>query len=97
MNPHIDELVFDPKKDDEVVVCYDGKWGRRVKGTVLQRRGFAIQVRFKEYAEDNILTAWFVRTSPHSFGAFVKVENSLMKMAFGCKGDWYSVYEGGKQ
>jgi len=64
-----------------------------VKGTVLQHRGFAILVEFNEWAEENNkVKAWFVRTSPRSFSAFVKVENSLMKMMWGLKGDYYCAF-----
>jgi hypothetical protein len=86
--------MFNPKKGEEVYVCYDGKWGRKVTGTVVCRRGFAIKVKFNEWAEPtNEIISWFVRTSDTSFGAFVKVNESLMKMMFGTKGDWYSVYD----
>jgi len=83
--------MFDPKKGDFVSVCYDAKWGRARRGKVIQRRGFAILVEFPEYNK-NVVTAWFVRTSSDSFGAFVKVEESLMRAMFGLKGDWYSVF-----
>lgn len=82
---------LNPKKGDLVSVCYDGKWGRAAIGKVLQRRGFAIQVEFPEYAEEEWLTAWFVRTSPTSFGAFADVKKSIMRSLYGLKGDWYTV------
>jgi hypothetical protein len=83
---------LNPKKGDLVSVCYDGKWGRAVIGKVIQKRGFAIQVEFSEYAnEKHIVKAWFVRTSNKSFSAFVKVENSIMKTLFNLPGDYYKV------
>ncbi len=82
---------LNPKKGDLVSVCYDSKWGRAKIGKVLQRRGFAIQVEFEEYASNNTLVAWFVRTSPTSFASFVKVKKSLMAYLFGLPGDYYAV------
>ena len=85
--------MFDPKKQDSVFVCYDGKWSRRMVGLVHKRRGFALQVEFPTYAEKNMVINWFVRTSPNSFGGYVRLHNSLMKKMFGLPGDWYSVFD----
>lgn len=90
------------KRGDFVAVCYDGKWGRRVKGQVIAtRKGSRVLVRFPEYANDtNILEHWFpVRKLKTKFGGprknyagFVQVEKSIMRNMFGMPGDWYSVW-----
>lgn len=90
------------KRGDFVAVCYDGKWGRRVKGEVIAtRNGSRVLVRFPEYAnEDNIIEHWFrVRNLKTKWGGprknyagFVQVEKSIMRGLFGLPGDWYSVY-----
>ena len=85
--------VFDPKKGDTVAVCYDGKLGRYVKGKVLKRRGFAVLVKFDEWAGDTKnIEKWFVRITDWSFGGWVDVDKSLMRGFLGCPGDWYGVY-----
>ena len=86
--------MFDPKNGDTVIVCYDGKLGRAVAGTVKARRGFALSVEFVQWAEPQTkpVTNWFVRTSPESFGGFLRVKDSLMRMLVGTPGDWYSVF-----
>lgn len=90
------------KRGDRVYVCYDGKWGRRVVGEVLATKQTSrVQVKFQEYASDRQLTHWFRRRSrpkryggrPHYYGGFVPVEDSLMRMAYGLPGDWYSVFK----
>lgn len=90
------ENKFNPVKGETVSVCYDGKSGRAVDGVVLQRRGFALQVRFKEWTNPNgkAHDSWFVRTRPNSFGGYLRTKDSLMNMMFGkeCPGDWYSVF-----
>lgn len=48
------------KRGDIVAVCYDGKWGRRVRGEVLATRQCSrILVRFESYAESAIVEHWF--------------------------------------
>ncbi len=87
-------MKFDPKQGDRVRVCYDGKRGRAVPGVVIKRRGFAVQVEFREWAEDNPpVTCWFTRQNDLAFGGYFRCPDSLMKMAFGTPGDWYSVFE----
>ena len=90
------------KRGDHVAVCYDGKWGRRVKGEVIAtRKGSRILVRFPEWAnEENIIEHWFpVRKLGSKWGGprknyagFVQVEKSIMRGLFGMPGDWYSVW-----
>jgi hypothetical protein len=91
------------KRGDVVAVCYDGKWGRRVKGEVIATcKGYKILVRFPEWGEEhNIIEHWF-KVRRHEikyggarkyFGGFVPVEKSLMKMLFNLPGDWYAVYK----
>jgi hypothetical protein len=90
-------MTFDPKAGDIVRVCYDGKHGRCSEGKVLKRRGFAIQVEFLEWLEKEKppVTCWFIRRTEYSFGGYLRVKDSLMKMAFGVPGDWYSVFDKG--
>ena len=68
---------FNPKKNDIVYVCYDGKLGRKVEGVVLINRGFAIKVRFKLWVEKEIVEQWFVRVSDEAYGAYVRQEGSI--------------------
>jgi len=85
---------FNPKEGDLVRVCYDGKSGRAVVGKILKRRGFAIQVEFKDWVEQEPSTNWFIRISQWAFGGHLRSKHSLMNKLFGksCPGDWYSVY-----
>lgn len=87
--------MFEPKKNDVVNVCYDGKLGRKVEGKVISRKGFAVLVEFIEWASDSHkkVQNWFVRTSPDSFGGYLRVPDSFMKTLVGTPGDWYSVYD----
>ncbi len=88
---------------DEVAVCYDGKWGRRVKGRVLcGKKGTMILVEFQQRGEETILQHWFRRRrggkntlggKQYYFGGFVPVDGSLMRSLFGTPGDWYSVWK----
>lgn len=90
------------KRGDSVAVCYDGKWGRRVKGEVLATdRGHKILVRFPEYAnEDNIIEHWFKVRRLHTkyggrrknYAGYVNVDKSIMRGLFGMPGDWYCVW-----
>ena len=90
------------KRGDIVAVCYDGKWGRRVKGEVIAtRKGSRILVRFPEWAnEDNIIEHWFKVRRLHTkfggprknYGGFVNVDKSIMRGLFGMPGDWYCVW-----
>ena len=94
MNDKEPKMKFHPKKDDTVLVCYDGKLRRGTEGTVLISRGFAIKVRFKLYAEDNIVENWFVRISDEVYGGYVRqAEISFMRCVLGLPGDWYLVCE----
>ena len=90
------------KRGDQVSVCYDGKWGRRVEGTVLATdRGGRILVRFVPWASDleNPVDHWFhVRRRSTRYGGprkyfagFVPVQDSLMRNLYGTHGDWYEV------
>lgn len=87
--------MFNPKKGQIVKVCYDGKICRAVKGEILQRRGFVIQVKFKRWNEDTEVTMWFKRITNKSFGGYLRTSDSLMNILFDdkCPGDWYSVYK----
>ena len=88
-------IRFNPKINDEVRVCYDGKISRCVCGLVIDVGYNKIKVRFSEWAGDKDIKIewWFKRINEYKFGGFVKVKDSLMKMMFGCEGDWYSVYQ----
>lgn len=90
------------KRGDQVSVCYDGKWGRRVDGTVLATdRGGRILVRFIPWANDieTPVEHWFRlrrRSTRYGgprkyFAGFVPAQDSLMRNLFGAHGDWYEV------
>lgn len=92
------------KRGDKVAVCYDGKWGRRVPGTVLAtKNGYRILVEFNEYACDEgdaPVQHWFRVRAPERrwgqakmFAGYVKVKRSLMQGLFGVPGDYYTVYK----
>lgn len=88
-------MNWNPSIGEQVWVCYDGKYGRRVDGTVLKNRGIAIEVEFKEWAKPNdpLIRSWFIRRGDmeNTYAAWVKVKNSLMQKLFGAKGDYYCV------
>jgi hypothetical protein len=86
------KITWHPEPNNTVRVCYDGKHGRCEVGAIIAVAGNSIRVRFIEWGNDNQLIAWFNRTNSQSFGAFVKVDVSVMDMMFKCGGDWYSVY-----
>lgn len=47
------------KRNQEVAVCHDGKWSRRVKGTVIAtRNGHHIKVRFSHPEIDTTVEFW---------------------------------------
>lgn len=92
-----------PRVGGRAYVYYDGKVGREVEAEIVAVRGFALQLRFKAYAGDAVLTAWFVRRRPSpedrrlrfdpGYGAYVRHPNALMPRLFRrVKGDWYSAY-----
>lgn len=82
-----------PKVGDSVWCCYDGKFSRRIKGSVVKVRGCFIYVASRRWGGDGeVFAAWFPRRSEQSFGAIVPQKDSLMDSLFGLGGDWYSVY-----
>jgi hypothetical protein len=91
------------KRGNTVAVCYDGKWGRRVKGEVIATcKGHKILVRFPEWGKEHkIIEHWFkVKRRKIKYGGprkyfagWVPVERSLMQILFGVPGDWYAVYK----
>jgi len=88
---------FNPKKNDKVLVCYDGKLGRSSEGVVLKRRGFALLVEFKEWeplcdTPEQSVKCWFVRISKRAFGGYLRKRDSFMQKLVGTPGDWYSIY-----
>ena len=86
--------MFNPQKNDKVLVCYDGKLGRASEGIVRMRRGFALLVEFTQWEEPQTLPVrcWFVRISPEAFGGYLRTRDSLMRLLVGTPGDWYSVF-----
>jgi hypothetical protein len=88
--------VYKPKKPvvgKKAYVYYDGKIGREIEAEITMVRGFAIRLKFHEYAhEEEVIEAWFIklRSNKHTYGAFVKTKNGLMSRMFGLHGDWYS-------
>ena len=88
------------KRGMAVAVCYDGKYGRRVKGEVIRTdRGSRVLVRFPLWADetDTVIEHWFKREhaqwNPQRqyFGGYVPRERSVMKYFFGLPGDYYAV------
>jgi len=86
------------KYGDEVAVCYDGKWGRRVKGKVIKtHNGHHITVRHPLYADEGVVETRFRRKDrgryarKRIFSGWVRHSDALMPMLFGAPGDWYSV------
>ncbi len=77
---------------DNVQVRYDGKRGRGVPGEVLDVAHNKILVRFDEWAGDEKgIEHWFPLDANGDYGGYVPVKDSLIKILFGAKGDWYSV------
>ena len=90
------------KRGQTVAVCYDGKWGRRVKGVVIATKQSRICVRFNLWSDPAVqVTHWFhARRKGRKYGGpskrhagFVPVDDSLMqKLGIG-PGDWYAIYK----
>jgi hypothetical protein len=89
------------KRGDNVYVCYDGKYSRRVVGTVLATKQTGkVLIEFPEYAGKSVLQHWFPRRSrqhryggrPFYYGGYVPVYDSLMGDMFDTPGDWYTVF-----
>ena len=52
------------KLGDKVAVCHDGKWGRRVAGTVVAtKNGHHIKVAFPHPSDGNTVEFWVKKTS----------------------------------
>ena len=91
------------KRGQPVAVCYDGKWGRRVRGEVVAADAGSITVVFQRWASDDKKTVIhkFRRRSngkkfgglPHYHGGFIPAEDSVMVGLFGMPGEWYSVFK----
>jgi hypothetical protein len=89
------------KRGKFVAVCYDGKYGRRVKGEVLRTNKSRILVRFPAYTGDTLVEHWFHQRrrsarwgGPRKYYAgFVPVPNSLMvNLGITDIGDWYRIF-----
>ena len=76
-------------KGSVIACCYDGKWGRAVKGTVIKRNSSNIWVKFIPWAtEDDVeITVKFTE------GEGYNTSSSQMGLMYsmGCKGDFYSL------
>lgn len=46
-------MGFRVKRNDNVWVCYDGKWGRRQPGTVVKAGRYKVWVSFTPWASDD--------------------------------------------
>jgi len=85
---------FNPMPGDKVRVCYDGKIGRAVTGTVIESFRDTIKVEFCEWSKGvKLVKCWFSRINKYSFGGYLEIEDSLMLIMFGTPGDWYSIFE----
>ena len=84
------------KLGDKVAVCHDGKWGRRVAGTVIAtRNGHHIKVAFPHPSADHIVEFWVRKTSTVHY-RLTKVKNyshftGWADIDWFCP--WYSVYK----
>jgi len=88
--------TFNPKVNERVRVCYDGKRGRACRGVVTQVKENMIEAKFDQWAESQdraLVCCWFTRQNPMAFGGWLKTKDSVMRSAFGTPGDWYAVYE----
>ena len=76
-------------KGSEVACCYDGKWGRAVKGTVVKRNSSNVWVKFIPWAtEDKVeIIIKFTEGEGYNTGSS---QMGLM-YSLGCKGDFYSL------
>ncbi len=96
------------KRGDKCFVCYDGKYGRRVIGTVIKNdRNRLILIEFKSYDDDlGIVKSWFRKhKSDKQFSLSKKPrrgvwetyhnhnEPSIHMSLFGLKGDYYSAFK----
>lgn len=85
------------KVGQEVAVCYDGKYGRRVKGVVIkQHNGHHITVRFEPWAGDDDNKPVEVKfrrghNNRHWEGYHKEVECSIHRSLCGLPGDYYSI------
>lgn len=76
-------------KGSAVACCYDGKWGRAVKGTVIKRNSSNIWVKFIPWATEDKeeITVKFTEGEGYNTGSS---QMGLM-YSLGCKGDFYSL------
>jgi hypothetical protein len=74
-------------KGSTVACCYDGKWGRAVKGTVVKRNSSNIWVKFIPWAveEKTEVVVKFTEGEGYNTGSS---QMGLM-YSLGCKGDFY--------
>lgn len=91
------------KKNQRVLVSYDGKGARCTNGKITAIRGCAVRVTFVPWGERERgeISEWFMPQVCKDFGSkyyqrygkFVNPKGvSIMKHMLGLPGDWYSVY-----
>jgi len=83
------------KTSKKVAVCYDGKYGRRVEGTIIkQHNGHHIDVEFIPYASDAV-TPVVVRfrrgKNNRHWEGYHRHDVSLMESMMGLPGDYYAI------
>ncbi len=86
---------------DIVNVCYDGKDNRGNPGIVTKVKNNQIWVKFRTWIDDEEIETNFYRRHGRKldkwknkrYGAFVKVNKSVMNSFFGLPGDWYSAFK----
>jgi hypothetical protein len=91
------------KRGSKVWVCYDGKWSRRVEGTVVAtHRGKAVTVRFQQWDEPDVTLTHKFRVTKRNrvwggpskqIAGCVPTKDSLMSKLFDLPGDWYRVFK----
>ena len=89
------------KRGNEVAVCYDGKYGRRVKGVVTkQHNGHHITVRFTPWPdgakEVDVRFRQLKYGNRKFYGGWARLEGAMMPMIFPmfgatAVGDYYTV------
>lgn len=89
------------KRGQTVAVCYDGKYGRRVKGVVTkQHNGHHVTVRFTPWPDGDKEVEIKFRQRKHRnhkfFGGWARYADALMPVLFPmfgatAPGDYYSV------
>lgn len=86
---------FNPVVGMEVAVCYDGKWGRAVRGQIVKPAMYGFVVRFLPWANENageveMNIVWHKKQGLYGGWLAGRGEAGIMA-GLGACGDWYSV------